>query len=186
MARLELRRDLNLVAARQVRPAVDRIAGSVRNEAQRRAPAAKVWISERDARVRPSHVHADGQTIPENLRYRLRRMTYVRKGRDPRTRKALNPAGGWKEAAGFDLAREPRDPALPDEQKKMCRCHSFPLPDAISRRIFAQPAQVHGTRVTARVEVTFNRIAEAEFGNEHDAGTRFMGRAADAVARRLR
>jgi hypothetical protein len=41
----------------------------VRDRAQRNAPDGKVWVTAHDERVRPSHVHADGQVVPDNLRY---------------------------------------------------------------------------------------------------------------------
>lgn len=183
--RLELRADLNNVAARMVRSQVERIAGEVRDEAQRNAPAAKVWISARDDRVRPSHEHADGQTIPANLRFQLRRMFYVRKGRGE-DGKAINFAGGWYEASGFDLARWPRDPDLPRDQLIRCRCESQELPGVIARRIRAGTAVVDGPRARARVAVRFERIVESELGTSKDRGTHFMANAVDAVARRYR
>lgn len=149
-------------------------------ETRERAPDAKAWLTAKDERVRPSHDHADGQTIPENLSYQLPSLTYIRKGRGP-DGKAVNPAGGWKVASGVDLAREPRDPRLPIEQKTRCRCESAPLPGAVAAKTSTLPATVEGTRVTGGTEVVFRRIAESEFGSSDAAGLHFLARAAAAV-----
>lgn len=186
MARFESRPDLDqIIAATVGRRAVDRMKGQVESGARRRAPDAKAWITARDERVRPSHADADGQTIPDNLRYQLKRMTYVRKGRDEHG-KAINPAGGWKETDGYDLAHEPRDPRLPDEQKLNCRCESAPLPEAVARSIHATETVVESTKARAEVESYFNRVAESEFGTGEDHGLYFMTLAAREAAARLR
>lgn len=171
--RVELRRDLNLVVARMAAPTVKRLADTVGDEARRRAPAAKVWISRDDGRVRPSHVKAHGQTIPANLRWKL-----------PNQR--VKSDGTAVVVGGFDLARRPRDPALPADQRIRCRCVGVTLPGLIARRVFVSPPLVAGAQARAQVSVRFLRIVESEFGTSEDRAARFLGGAVDAVAARLR
>lgn len=173
MARIELRGDLDAVAARMIRPQVEKIVHQVRDRAQRDAPPAKAWLTSEDERVRPSHREAHEQTIPANIPYRLLRTFYERKGRGPDGR-AINVSGGQKtlpSSFGYDLADEPRDPGLPAEQRDQCRCESVELPGVVARAIEATPVTVSGTRVTGRVVVNFERIAESEHA---DQGGRFM------------
>lgn len=147
-----------LVARRILAPHVADVAADIADEARRGAPSAKMWLSMRDDRVRPSHVDADGQEIPENLRFQV----------------------------GSELLREPRDPNGSIGETANCRCESPRDPDAIRRRIAAGPVEVAGTRVSATVSVEFPRIDEAEFGTPEDPGLRFMGNAARTVASRSR
>ncbi len=90
------------VAARWAVPEARRLADSLADRVRANVPDAKVWITQRDERVRKTHVKADTQTIPDNLRYILN-----------------HPAHADHEAdgAGFDpgtqeLAAKPRDPEL--------------------------------------------------------------------------
>lgn len=167
--RVELRRDLNMVAARLAAPTVQRLADAVADAARQRAPAAKVWLSRDDGRVRPAHVHAHGQTIPENLRYQLRKQT-----------------GSGNLAPGHDLARRPRDRNLPADQRIRCRCLSVTLLGLIARRIVVSAPIVTTTGARAQVSVRFRRIVESEFGTGQDKAARFLGGAVDEVALRLR
>lgn len=188
MARFVARPGLDAYIARTVgERAVNRLKDDVTAGARRRAPDGKVWTTMMDPEVRPSHRDAQGQLIPANLRYRLRRMVYMHKGRGP-DGKALNPAGGWKlGAAGlYDLAREPRDPELPDEQRIRCRCESGTVPGAVARTIAAGRTQVQGTRVVAEVDTRFPRAAESEFGTSRDKAALFMTGGAREAAARLR
>lgn len=176
MARLVLRDDLEtMVAARMVRPKVDHITGQLAENAGLRAPDGKIWVTAKDPKVRPAHEHADSQVLPDNVRYRLRKMVYVRKGRGP-DGKAINPAGGWVLApgGGWDLAQEPRDEALPPGQREQCRCQSLPLPGVVARSIHAAAARVEGARVSGEVYSDFHRVKEAEFGDGANPGAAFM------------
>lgn len=172
--KVELRRDLNAVVARMAVPAVDRLAGAVADEARRRAPAAKIWLSRDDGRVRPSHVEAHGQTIPANLRFKLPKQRYVR------------GTGQHVLAPGFDLARRPRDPNLPADQRANCRCLNITMAGLIGRRVVTSPALATPTRARAEVSVRFNRIVESHFGTGQDRADRFLADAVEAVALRLR
>lgn len=185
-SRVELVRDLDqLVAARFGRRAVDRLKGQVESEARRRAPAAKVWTTAHDEQVRLSHRLTNGQTIPANLRFRLPKVVYVHKGRDPHGN-ALDPAGGWKLTEGHDLGRFPRDSDLPVHQTVNCRCQSVPLPGVVAASIHAGPTTVTAVRAHAEVSTRFPRAAESENGTSGDPAARFMSGAVAAVAARLR
>jgi hypothetical protein len=170
MGRVMLRRDLDvMVAATMIRPKVERIVEDLRDEARRLAPDAKVWVTAEDERVRYSHEHVHGETIPENLRYRLPSVAYVR-------RVGYVPVEGRA-----DLAREPRDPALPVEQRINCRCVSVGLPGVVAASIHAGSVTVSGRRVTGEVYTRFPRAEESEFGTSEDEPAVFM-RGALAVA----
>ncbi|MFF4777525.1 hypothetical protein ACFY05_32180 [Microtetraspora fusca] len=186
MARVELRQDLNAMMARRVRSTVQELTRRLAAEAARRAPAAKVWITAADERVRPAHRKADGQTIPENIRFKLARQVYIRKGRR-RDRRAVNVAGGMKIVPGeWVLAREPRDDDLPEDQKTRCRCIAVVWPGAIGKAVRAEPVTVTATGARGRVSVRFERIEESEFGTSGDRAARFLGGAVDIVAAELR
>lgn len=183
--RVELDRDLDrVVAARFAQPAVNRAARRLAAAARDRAPAAKQWITAEDERVRPAHADADGQLVPANLRFKLRRQAYLPgSGRGSGSRPGHFP-GRTVLTGGYDLAREPRDTALPADQVANCRCVAVELPDEIARRIQASRAVVDGTRVSARVSVEFPRIAESEYGTGGDRPAYFMRGALREVAAR--
>lgn len=119
-----------------------------------------VHNSMRDERVRPAHVHADGQTIPDNLRFVLRR----------------------DDTGKIELGRRPRDPALHISLRINCRCVSVPVPGVVGASIQALTPVIEGPRVTAEVETRFPRAAESEQGTSEDHAARFLGRAVDHVA----
>lgn len=169
MSHVRLRADLDAVIARHVAPRVQQLADEVAAAAAANAPSAKMWVTEADERVRHSHATADGQTIPENLRYVL----------DPP--QDDNAATNTK-----DLAREPRDPALPQAQRLNCRCGSFEMLGAVGATIRAEPAVVEGARVLGRVVCPFHRAAESEFPGDGDGGGHWMRDAAQDVAARHR
>lgn len=180
--RVELRQDLDAVVARMVRPTVDRLTAAVAREARDRAPAVKIWLTAEDERVRPAHAKADGQTIPANLRFKLRNQSYIRGGgRGSRTSGRIVLSGNT-----FDLAREPRDEDLPADQRYRCRCIAVEVPGVIARNIVTSPAAIEGTSVRGQVSVRFNRIVESEHGTSKDHPARFLGGALAAVASRTR
>lgn len=78
------------VAAKYAVPEARRLADQLADRVRANAPNAGIWITAHDERVRPTHVEADGQTIPDNLRYIL-----------------THPSHG-----GEELAQAPRDPDL--------------------------------------------------------------------------
>lgn len=180
--RVELDRQLEQRAALIVRDRVTRLASQVADAARPKAPPAHVWITSEDERVRPSHADADGQKIPGNLRFKLKKQRYIRgggRGSDISGRTVLVPGQ-------FDLAREPRDGDLPPDQAINCRCQVLVLKGEIGRRVQVQRAVVSGKQARARVQVRFSRIAESFHGTSKDRPNRWLSEAASQVAARLR
>ncbi|MBG0818738.1 hypothetical protein [Planomonospora sp. ID82291] len=166
MTRTRIRVDLAArIAAGPARRAVERVAEDVAAAARDTAPPAKTWQIAPGDNHRPAHAAAHGQTVPANLPFRLQRQVYVRKGRGL-DGKAINSAGGWKTADGWELAMEPRDPGLPADQVAGCECTSVDLPGAIAGGIAAGPVRVSATRVSATVTARFARIAESEYAEQ--------------------
>lgn len=153
-----------LIARRVLVPRVRRVLNDVEREAKSRAPAVKVWITARDERVRPTHHHTDGQAIPANLRYKVRA----------------------NDTDSPTMMREPRDPGAPIEETINCRCQSVVDPDALRNAIRAGEVEVAGARVRGQVVCEFHRAPESEVGTAEDEPARFMGGAAQAVARKRR
>ncbi|MFC6883360.1 hypothetical protein [Actinomadura yumaensis] len=186
MSRVELRGDLEAAVARALAGPVQAVTEQVAVAAAENAPEGRTWVTHADERVRPSHVAADAQTIPGNLRFQLPNMLYVRKGRGPDGR-AVNAAGGWRIVPGaVDLARQPRDPALPIEQRINCRCRVVVDAGAVAAAVRPGAVRVVGTRVAGDVVVAFPRVAESEFPDPEDGGGGWMRAAARTVAARHR
>jgi hypothetical protein len=168
-------------AAAAVTDRVRAYADEVAAEVRRNAPGGKGWLTSHDERVRKSHAAVDALQhdpnlpgeIPDNLRYQLPKMTYVRRV-------------GWEITGGYDLAREPRDPNLPPEQKMQCRCESVTLPGAVARATRTGDVSIQGQRVTTDVTVTYPRIAESEHPDSGDSGGGWFRRSALDVAARHR
>lgn len=151
------------VAQRFAVPAVRKAQSMLHDTARVNAPPVKVWVTMRDERVRRSHVDADGQEIPENLRFRLRK------------------AAG----AGVDLARAPRDPLLPVDNRIQCRCDAPVLPQPLKDSIKADEVLIEGPRVTGKVYTDYPRAAESEYGTGDDAPAHYFTDALREVAARL-
>jgi hypothetical protein len=77
------------LAASVIRDTVE----SVAEEAKDRAQDAKRWQTTNGADARPSHRHADGQTIPATVPYQLPKMEYVREGGDQQIRRGSGQVG---------------------------------------------------------------------------------------------
>ncbi|MFF7838772.1 hypothetical protein ACFZC6_08150 [Streptomyces ossamyceticus] len=161
--------------ARLLAPAVQRIAHQVEIEAKRLAPPTKRWVTVGDNRVRPTHVEANGQEVPWNLRFKLTSMqwdiehrgvgshTYMLKPLDESSRAVAN--------------------------LKNCRCTAHKDPDGIGRHINTGQPVVAGKKVTVTVSVQAPMVVEAEVGTVYPGnlradGTHFMSRAAAIVAAR--
>lgn len=151
------------IAVRFGRPKIQTVLRMLTTEAKSRAPETRVWVTMRDERVRKSHFETDAQVIPANLRFKL-----------------PNRFGG------HDLARHPRDPALPANQREGCRCDDPTLPDLLRDSIHATDAEVVGTRVSGSVETRFARAAESENGTDQDQAAHYMQGALMEIAARLR
>jgi hypothetical protein len=157
-------------------PHVQRIAEDVGTAVRRTAPDGKTWVTSHDEKVRPSHVHTDGQEIPGNLRYQLPRYTYIRGSHGQ----------GYADTGQVDLAREPRDEALPADQRINCRCVSVPVPGAIARATRVDDVHAEGPRVVGAVTVHYNRVAESEYPDGEDHGGGWAAQAVREAAARLR
>lgn len=166
MARTEINGDLDrVIAARFGVPAVRRAVSMLTDSAKANAPGVRVWVTMRDERVRTTHVDADAQMIPDNLRFKVE-----------------NP----KMPGTYELARHPRDPALSKENAINCRCDDPPLQHPLADSIHGtEPTQV-GNRVIGTVETRFPRASESEFGTSEDEAAHFMTNALREVAARLR
>lgn len=162
-------RDLDYKVARLVAKRVNRITEELVREAKRTATDTKVWVTMEDHNVRPEHRLVHGTEIPMNLRFLLPSPNYDRQHYD------VGPTQ-W--------LREPRDPEASPGLTANCRCKLHIRQGGIIHDIRTD-VRVNGTEVTGKVIVTGPRIAESEFGNGHDNGTRWLGRVLRAIKRRL-
>jgi hypothetical protein len=180
MTRLDLNAGLDeIVAARFLAPAVDRAKDAVQAAARRRAPDGATWVTAHDERVRPAHADADGQTIPDNLRFRIvDTKGYMPSGRRETHTPPAPPA--------VHLMRAPRDRSAPIHLTANCRCVKVAVPQAVARTILAGPTVVLGTIARAEVSTSFPRAAESEYGTGQDRAAAFMRGAVNEVAARGR
>jgi hypothetical protein len=152
------------IAQRFGRPVIERALEMLTEEAQRRAPGTRVWVTMRDERVRTSHFNADGQVIPDNLRFKVERPGM---------------------AGDYELARHPRDPNLSAANAINCRCDDPGIPHLLRQSIHHNGVHVVGTRVSGEVETRFPRAAESEFGTSGDEAAHYFTNALREVALRL-
>ncbi|WP_431976083.1 hypothetical protein [Micromonospora haikouensis] len=162
---------LEAAIARLIAPRVQQITEQVAEAARDNAPPTKTWKSQGDALVRPEHRAADGQEVPENLRFVVGSPAYDQQHYG---------------AGPHQQLREPRDPEGTPGATVNCRCQTVSDPDGIARNIHAHPVTVSGSRIVGVVTCHGNRVVDSEFGTDKDDAARFMGRAIDEVARRLR
>ena len=155
----------NEIARRFGVPAIRRALDMLQDAARANAPETRVWVTMRDERVRKTHVETDAQVIPDNLRFKI-----------PST----------KVPGQYDLARHPRDPALPADQRINCRCADPTLPHLLRESIHSTDPILEGPRVSGTVYTRFPRAAESEFGTSEDEAAHFMTNALREVAARLR
>lgn len=148
------------VAARWAVPEVRRLADQLADRIRVNVPDAGVWITAQDERVRPTHVEADGQAIPNNLRYILNRADHN----------------------GQEMARAPRDPGLHIANRVNCRCLGADWPGAIAEHVRAGDVITRGARAAATVSVSFNRIVESEHPGSQDGGGGWLRRSIQEVA----
>lgn len=129
-----------------------------------RAPNAKVWATQEDDRVRPAHRHAHGQTVPDNVPFRLEKM---------------NSRGEVVAGGDYDLADAPRDPHLPKAQRAECRCFAGVLPGAVAEAVSADPVEL--VDATASVEVVCRFPGARESEHAEQGGGWMAGGLADAA-----
>lgn len=161
--------------ARMLAPAVQRIAHQVEIEAKRLAPPTKRWVTMGDDRVRPTHVEAQGQVVPGNLRFELNSMRWDIEHRGVGAHTYMLEPGDRTSRAIANL--------------KNCRCTTHKDPDGIARHINAGQPVVAGKKVTVTVSVQAPKVVEAEVGTVYPGnlvadGAHFMSRAAAMVAAR--
>lgn len=172
MAEFKAARGLNELAAKLVVDQISRIAKEVADAAKVNAPASKTWKSQQDALVRKTHVKANGQEVPENVRFQVETPQYDREHYD---------------AHAYQLMRYPHD----EENATIgnlanCRCYALMDPEAVANAVKAAQAIQSGTKVSANITVKFNRIEESEYGANGEPGIRFMGRALQEIAAKHR
>lgn len=164
VSHVELNPDLDLqIATHFGVPAIRRVLDMLEDAARAGAPPVKVWITMQDERVRPSHVEADAQAVPANLRFILE-----------------NPATGKR-----SLCDHPRDPNLPPEERINCRCSDPELPQLLAQSIHKGDVTLVGNRVSGEVSTRFPRAAESEFGTGEDPAAHYMTNALREVAAQL-
>ncbi len=185
MSKLTLAKDLYAKVALLVAPEVEATAVEVEREAKRIAPATKQWESQRDARVRHTHVGADNKygskdkALPDNLRFEVTSMDWDRENL------GLGP---------ITYMKEPRDRSSGAYVNLVnCRCYTVVHPDGMAEFISSTPAKVTGSEVSALAVAEGEHVLKAEYGDEYPGGlvakgTMFMHRAAanTAVRRRIR
>ncbi len=203
MAKFKPAKGLDRKVARMAASAVDDVAREVERRARAGAPGTKTWHSHHDGRTRPSHVAADGQEIPENLRYELMTDAYDRGGenrgaRNPAMRAANSPVGAtylmWDEGThASQSAHYESNLRIAYANTAGCRCWTSLDPQGIAKKIRRDDADVDGTSVKARVWVRAPKVVQAELGEQYNLGTvaglavhegtHFMENAARATAR---
>ncbi|MEU5748238.1 hypothetical protein ABZ804_22200 [Streptomyces sp. NPDC047726] len=156
-------------------PAVQRIARQVEIEAKRLAPPTKTWVTVGDDKVRPTHVNAQGQGVPGNLRFELDSMQWDIEHRGVGPHTYMMQPGDRSSRAIANL--------------KNCRCSMHRDPEGIARHINTGQPVVTGKKVTVTVSVQAPKVVEAEVGTVYPGnlvaeGTFFMSRGAAIVAAR--
>ncbi|MFZ3557211.1 hypothetical protein [Streptomyces sp. BH055] len=175
MAKFRPNPGLEAALARMIAPYVQRIAHEVEVEAKRLAPPTKRWVTVADDKVRPTHVEAQGQVVPGNLRFTINSMEWDRKHR------GLGPN---------TYMQAPRDQSSRAVANiKNCRCSTAIDLDGIARNIVTGQPIITGKKVTVTVSVRAPMVVEAEVGTVYPGnliaeGTHFMARATSAVAAR--
>lgn len=181
MARFEAAPGLEALVAQMIAPQVEEIAEEVAREARRLEPGLKRWQSVMDGRQCGPCAAMHGVTIPTNdlfevpafeweTRERGVRFVYMSKPR------MLEPG---QEAAAVWW----------EKHRHTCRCRAVPAGD-YDEGIDDSGVTVAGTRVSASATAQGEAIVVAEFGTVHGSGRfpvegeRFMGQAAQNVARR--
>jgi hypothetical protein len=149
------------VAARWAVPEARRLADQLADRVRANVPDAGVWITRRDERVRHTHVNADGQTIPINLRYLIEHPSL---------------------ADTYEMARAPGDEELSLANRINCRCIPALLPGVIAEHVAASDVALRGAKAAAVVSVTFPRIVESEYPGPEDGGGGWLRRSVEEAA----
>ncbi|MFJ5121962.1 hypothetical protein [Kitasatospora sp. NPDC088548] len=164
---------LEALVASLVAPEVRRVGEKVVAEARRLAPPTKRWVTVADNRVRHTHVQAEGQTVPNNLRFAVPSMDWDRRHRG---------------VGAFTYMKAPRDQSSRAVANlKNCRCQVATDPKGVARGINARLPVIAGNTVKVTVVCEGDLVVQAELGDVYPgglvaAGLHFMARAARTVA----
>ncbi|MFE2181346.1 hypothetical protein [Streptomyces sp. NPDC059455] len=175
MAKFTPAQGLEEQLARMLAPTVQRIAHQVEVEAKRLAPPTKRWVTVGDNKVRPTHVEAQGQEVPGNLRFKINSMDWDIEHRGVGAHTYMLEPGDESSRAVANL--------------KNCRCTTHNDPGGIARHINTGQPVVAGKKVTVTVSVQAPMVVVAEVGTVYPGnlradGEHFMSRAAAIVAAR--
>lgn len=175
MAKFHVEPGLEQKLAVMLAPKVHEIAREVERQAKVFAPPTKQWITVGDDKVRPTHVAAHGQEVPDNLRFAVNSMRWDRQHR------------GVGEKTYMKAPRDETSRAVANI--KNCRCHARSIPDGISRNISTLPPVITGSTITVKVVARGRWVVPAEVGTVYPGnlvakGAFYMARAAAAVAAR--
>lgn len=141
-------------------PEAQRLTQLLADRVRANAPGAGLWMTAQDERVRPTHRKADGQTIPDNLRFIVEHPSH----------------------SGHELAQGPRDPDLSLENRINCRCIAGSLPGLIAEHVAASSVLLRGATAVATVSVEFSRIVESEHPGAGDSGGGWFARSISEAA----
>ncbi|MBG7704921.1 hypothetical protein HCJ76_44370 [Streptomyces sp. MC1] len=156
-----------------IAPKVEEIGRRVERQAKVFAPPTKKWVTVADNDMRPTHVAANGQEVPDNLRFQINSMQWDRDHR------GVGP---------MTYMKFPRDESSRAVANlKNCECRADKIPDGISKNIRTLPPVVSGSKVTVTVVAEGEWVVAAEVGTVYPGnliapGTFYMARAAAAVA----
>ncbi|MFD7830701.1 hypothetical protein [Streptomyces sp. MJM8645] len=177
MARFEAVPGLEELVAAMVAPEVGRIADQVADRARRLAPPTKQWVTVADDRVRHTHVQTEGQSVPNNLRFKVPSMDWDRKHRG---------------VGEYTYMKAPRDESSRAVANlKNCRCTTTLDPKGVAHGINTGQPVTAGNRVTVTVVCEGDLVVQAEFGDVYPGGlvatgTHFMARAVNETSLKYR
>jgi hypothetical protein len=197
--RFKARKDLDLIVAQMVKDHVTETAREAERIAKREAPPTKTWVSMRDGAVREPHWHADGDELPNNLRFKLTAFAWdlAHPGAVPiEMQRNAGVGNNWGDAptvpGRYSYLRFPRDKSQGHfVQIVNCRCTLKMDPEGVAKMISVTPATVTGTKVQAKVVAEGKYVVEAERGEvyEYDLiadGEWFMHKAVREMGARAR
>jgi hypothetical protein len=163
---------LNEIVAQMCVPKVQEAAEEVARRARAHAPALKMWQTMEDAKVRHTHVKANKQQVPVNLRFTIKSMDWDIQHRG---------VGPWTYML---FPRDESSRALANLLN--CRCVLRFDKDGVGKYVKTTEARAEGAKATAKVVAEGNLVVQAEYGDvypfgNHSEGAFFMGRAAAEV-----
>lgn len=180
MAGFKARADLDAIVAHMVKDKVTEVARQASVIAKREAPPTKTWVSMRDGAVRMPHVHADGDELPANLRFKLTAFAWdlehpgavpiaVERGGAGKGKKTSWPRTAQTVPGRYSYLRFPRDKSQGHfVQIVNCRCQLEMDPEGVAKMISVTPAVVSGTKVQAKVVAEGKYVVEAERGDVYE------------------